>query len=56
MKEIEKLLKGPIVVLNMGLEGFYQDLKEQNIKVVQIDWRPPAGGNKKMIELLNKLK
>jgi len=44
-----------IVVINIGLELFADTLKDQGIDVINVDWRPPAGGDKKMAELLNKL-
>ena len=44
-----------IVVINIGLELFADTLKDQDIDVINVDWRPPAGGDKKMAELLNKL-
>ena len=50
-----KLLKQQIKVVNVGLELFAQSLKQQNAKVVQVAWRPPADGNKKMMKLLDKL-
>lgn len=40
----------------MGLESFYKDLKEQEVDVIQMNWRPRAGGNPKMINLLSRLK
>lgn len=45
-----------VKVINLGLESFAKDLKSQGVKVVHVNWRPPAGGNKKMMSLLNKLK
>lgn len=53
---INKFFSKEVKVINLGLESFAKDLKTQNIKVVHVDWRPPAGGNKKMISLLAKLK
>ena len=44
-----------IVVINIGLELFADTLKDQDVDVFNVDWRPPAGGDKKMAELLNKL-
>lgn len=44
-----------IVVINIGLELFADTLKDQDIDVIHVDWKPPAGGDKKMAELLNKL-
>ena len=41
--------------VNIGIERFSEDLKEANVPVVQMDWRPPAGGDRKLIELLDSL-
>ena len=53
--KIDELLHKPIVVINMGLKKFAESLEEQEIEVVQVDWVPPAGGDKAMVELLNQL-
>jgi FdrA protein len=42
-------------VVNIGLESFAQDLRDQGVAVVQLDWRPPAGGNARMAALLASL-
>ena len=42
-------------VINIGLEGFAQDLKQQDVKVVEVDWCPPADGQENLIELLKKI-
>lgn len=46
----------PLAGINLGLEIFYDSLKDQGAKAVQVDWRPPAGGNEKLMDLLAKLK
>lgn len=46
----------PLAGINVGLELFYDSLKEQGAMAVQVDWRPPAGGNEKLMALLAKLK
>ena len=56
MNRIDQLFKQDLLVINMGLESFYKDLRTLNVEAVQMDWRPRAGGNPKMIELLNRLK
>ncbi len=43
-------------VINMGLESFANDLRDQKVETVHMNWKPPAGGNKKMMALLSKLK
>jgi hypothetical protein len=56
MTRINELFQEELKVINMGLQSFEENLKEQNVKTVQVDWKPPAGGNKKMLSLLDKLK
>jgi hypothetical protein len=43
---------GPLQVINIGLESFAEDLRAQGIAVIQLDWRPPAGGNARLASLL----
>jgi hypothetical protein len=50
-----ELLKKPLVVINLGLKKFAQSLQDQQVKVEQVDWVPPAGGEKEMIDLLDQL-
>lgn len=56
VSKIGELFRQELKVINVGLESFYSDLKRQKVEVIQVNWRPPAGGNKKLISLLNKLK
>jgi hypothetical protein len=50
-----RLLSEPIVVVNIGLGQFASSLEAQGVEVVQVDWMPPAGGDKDMMELLDNL-
>ena len=43
-------------IINLGLESLYDSVKTQNIPAIHVDWRPPAGGNLKLIEILDRLK
>jgi hypothetical protein len=52
---IDEMLQKPIIVINLGLRKFTESLEEQQVEVVQVDWVPPAGGDKKMIDLLDQL-
>jgi len=56
MTKINELFQEELKIINMGLQSFNEDLKKQNIKTVQVDWKPPARGNKKILSLLDKLK
>jgi len=49
------LLNQPLKVINVGLELFYQSVVLQGTKAVQVDWKPPAGGDLEIAELLEKL-
>jgi FdrA protein len=53
--KINKLLDEPLQVVNIGLEGFAKELEQQGVKVVHVDWAPPAGGDPKLANLLSKL-
>lgn len=50
-----KIFQEPIVVINLGLKKFAESLEEQQVEVIQIDWIPPAGGDKEMVDLLDQL-
>ena len=52
---IQNLLDGPVAVVNIGLPQFARTLEGQGVDVVQVDWSPPAGGDKRLIDLLDKL-
>ena len=54
-RHIKKLLEEPLEVINIGLEGFAKELEQQGVKVIQVDWAPPAGGDPKLASLLSKL-
>lgn len=51
----QALLANDLTVVNVGLEGFVNDLRDCGIAVVHVDWTPPAGGDPKMAALLAKL-
>ncbi len=53
--EIEKFLKSPLNVINVGLESFARDLERQGVAVIDVDWKPPAGGDPRLADLLSKL-
>ena len=49
------LLREELVVVNVGFPEFFETLVDQEVKVVQVDWRPPAEGNEELIDLLSEL-
>ena len=40
--------KKSLKVINIGLKGFYDDLKSQGVEVVHVDWKPPLGGEEEL--------
>jgi len=56
-KEVNlEALKKPLAAINVGLESFSANLKDQGAPCVQVDWKPPAGGNEKLMNILQKMK
>jgi len=53
---LNNLFSQKVKVINVGIPSFAEDLKSQGIEVVHINWSPPAGGNPKILKLLEKIK
>ena len=49
-------LKQPLAAINVGLESFTESLAAQGAEVIQVDWRPAAGGNEKLMAILERMK
>ena len=47
---------GDLSAINVGLESFYDSLKDQGASAVQVEWRPPAGGKEDLMAILAKMK
>lgn len=52
---VRRLLGEGLRVVNVGLSVFEDSLRGQGVPVVSVDWRPPAGGDAEMMELLSRL-
>jgi FdrA protein len=50
------VLHQPLAAINVGLESFTQSLEAQGAAVIQVDWRPPAGGNEKLMAILERMR
>ena len=50
------VLHQPLAALNVGLETFSDSLIAQEAQVVHVDWRPPAGGDEKLMSILERMK
>ena len=55
MSDATLLIDHELKIINIGLDSFYQDLKDLGVEVVHVDWRPPAGGDAKLMDILDKL-
>jgi FdrA protein len=50
------ILNQPLVAINVGLQSFTESLATQDAQVIQVDWRPAAGGNEKLMGILERMK
>jgi len=46
----------PLAAINVGVESFYESIRHQDHEVLQVDWRPPAGGNEDLMDILAKMR
>ena len=52
---ITDLLSKEPRTINVGLRSFYDNLVKENVQTVQFDWQPVAGGDQKLMEVLDYL-
>jgi len=50
------ILEKPLRVINLGLETFFESLRSQEVEAVQVAWKPPAEGDKKLADILSQLR
>lgn len=50
-----EVLRTPAAAINVGLEILSDALISQATRVVQVDWRPPAGENERLMGILKKM-
>jgi FdrA protein len=50
------VLHQPLAAINVGLASFTASLIAQGAPVIQVDWRPPAGGNERLAAILERMK
>ena len=50
-----KLFRGKLKVINVGLPHFGDTLKAQGVEVEQVDWKPVAGGDKELGDILDAM-
>jgi len=49
------LFSSGVRAVNLGLESFAENLRASGAQAVQVRWKPPAGGDARMIELLDRI-
>ncbi|MDO5563703.1 MAG: fdrA domain protein [Eubacteriales bacterium] len=55
MSKLNELFNKKLNVVNFGIESFYEDLKKQNVEAIHVDWKPVAGGDKDLANMLSDL-
>ena len=45
-----------IGLANVGLERFAESLRAQGAPVIQVDWRPPASGDERLMAILKRMR
>ena len=53
--EKKNALPAELRVINIGLSVFADDLRADEVDVVQLDWRRPTGGDSRLATLLASL-
>lgn len=52
---IEGLFGQDLKIINIGSPSFIKDYELQDIEYIHLDWKPPAGGNIKLLKALDKI-
>ena len=55
VKPVTDLFASELSVVNLGLESFAENLRECGAPAVQVRWKPPAGGDARMIAALDRI-
>jgi len=50
------VLHQPLAAINVGLESFAESLTAQDAPVIHIDWQPPAGGDERLMGILERMR
>ena len=54
--KIVELFNRELVVLNMGLKNFHENIIKAKGKSIDTDWSPPAYGDTDLLKILARLK
>lgn len=53
--KVQGLFGNKLNVINIGIEHFANSVREQEVDATHVAWRPPAGGDKKILKILNAM-
>lgn len=56
MKKVNRLFQEDLAVVNVGLETFYTSMRSIKVPTVHVEWKPAAGGDEKLMAILDRLK
>jgi len=51
-----RVLAEPVVAVNLGLESFAASLVDQGAEAIHVDWQPPAGGDDRLMAILDRMR
>jgi len=52
---VSRLFSSELRAVNLGLESFADSLRASGTEVVQVRWKPPAGGDARMVAALDRI-
>jgi hypothetical protein len=55
VKAVNELFSSELSVVNLGLGSFAENLRACGANAVQVRWKPPAGGDARLIEALDRI-
>lgn len=55
-QQVNALFTYQLAVANIGVDLFYKALQDQGVPGVQVNWKPPAGGDARMGTVLHRLR
>jgi len=55
-KADSSFLSRPVAAINVGVETFYESLVGQAAPAIQVEWKPPAGGDERLQAILQRMK
>lgn len=51
----QDLLVADLEVINIGIIEFASSLEKQGVRVIHVNWKPPAEGDEALLKILDEL-